>query len=239
MNAAGMRVSFHPDPGVKAFLKRTVAAQLHLAATVAAAVGVWVLASAAAKAPGAAHLRACLAFGVTGVALFTASTTYHFVTDGFAASERLHDFLEDLDHFAIYLFIAGSYTPFLLNAVAPPWEVPLMAAIWTLAVLGIAYTHLKPRLPEWARRRSLYTSIFVVMGWVMVVRIGEVFHRLTPFSLFLLLAGALSYTLGAVVYATRRPRLLPGLFGFHELWHASVVAGFAFHYFLILGFYRR
>lgn len=76
------------------------------------------------------------------------------------------------------------------------------------------------------------------MGWVLIIRAPELFSKTSPMASFLLVAGGLSYTLGAVVYALKKPNPIPGWFGFHEIWHVAVMLGYGFHYFLILGFYR-
>lgn len=183
------------------------------------------------------HFWACLMFGITGMLVFGISSFYHFLRDGFSISPRLELILEDLDHFAIYLFIAGTYTPFAINALDPPWSTILLTLIWVSGIVGILFTALKPRLPLWMQHRSVYTAIFVAMGCAFVIRFGEIFRHLNAYSLSLLLAGGASYVLGAMVYASKWPKLVVGIFGFHELWHVMVMIGFAFHYFLILGFY--
>lgn len=222
---------------MKTFLRRTVAAQTHLLASIAAIVGVFVLLYFASDKPDSRHFWACFIFGLTSVLVFVASTVFHFLTDGFQVAKRLEKILENFDHFAIYLFIAGTYTPFLLNAVSQPWSSILLAVIWITGIIGIFYTYFKPQLPAWARHRFVYTGIFVLMGWVLIFRISEVFQHLNLRGIFLLVAGGLSYTIGAIFYATERPKLFEGVFGSHELWHLMVMAGFGFHYFLILSFY--
>jgi hemolysin III len=228
----------HPQSTFRDFLKRTIAAQIHLVTCVAAIVGLWIL-LASAQFHSVGDLISCIVFGATGILLFAVSTTLHFLSDGYEISPQLNSFLEIIDHTAIYLFIAGSYTPFLLNAVKPPWQNILLVAIWLIAIIGTIYTALREKLPPWARHRFVYTGLFVAMGWVLVVRVGEVFNRLDHLSAVLLVAGGVSYTLGAVGYATERPRLFHGVFGFHEFWHVMVAIGFAFHYFLILNFYSH
>jgi hemolysin III len=233
-----MHVSRRPNDTAKEYFKRTIAAQLHFLGLLLAIGGMFILLHAAAKNPDPAHYWACLAFSIPSMLVFGTSAVYHFLSDGHQVSARLEHLFENLDHFSIYLFIAGTYTPFLMNAVVPPWRAILLIMIWTIALSGILYTLCKPKLPRWMQHRFLYTGLFVLMGWTLMIRAGEIFDRLTPHAAWLLFAGALCYTLGAIVYATQRPRLYVGLFGFHELWHIMVLAGFACHYFLILDFYR-
>jgi hemolysin III len=229
----------HPESSLKQFLMRTVAAQSHLVASVFALVGLVILVQLSYHLRDSKHFWACLVFGLTSLMVFVASTVFHFLSDGFIISPQLNKRLEDLDHFAIYLFIAGSYTAFVVNAVQPPWNRVLLIVIWSVAFTGIFYTYFKPRLPIWAQHRFVYTGIFVLMGWALLFRIGEVFSYLNLTSLLLLFAGGLSYTFGAIIYALKRPNFIAGVFGFHELWHLMVMLGFAFHYLLILGFYYK
>ncbi len=226
------------EPDLKSFLKRTVSAQLHFAGLIAAAVGLIVLLRFVHDKSNYNHYLACLVFGITAMLVFAVSTIFHFMADGFKISAKTEALMENLDHFAIFLFIAGTYTPFILNTLASPWREILLWLVWSVALSGIAYTIFRPRLPAWARHRYVNTAIFVLMGWLLVMRIGEAIHSLTSLGAFFLLAGAVSYSLGAVVYATKRPDPFPGFFGFHELWHVMVLGGFAFHYFMILNFYR-
>lgn len=180
---------------------------------------------------------ACVAFGVTGIGVFAASTFYHFLSDGFEISNRLRQFVKDLDHSSIFLFIAGTYTPFIINIFTPPWDQILMVLIWTIGIFGVAYVFLRRSLPTWAKNRFIYTGIFLLMGWTLLIRLGEALEHMTSTAIFLLIAGGLSYSFGAVVYATKRPDPFHGTFGFHEIWHVMVIMGAVFHYFLILNFY--
>jgi len=225
------------EHSISNFFKGTISAQLHFLGFIFAIIGMTVLLHFSSLHPDARHYWACLIYGVTSVMVFGASAAYHFLSDGFILSQSLYRWLKYIDHFAIYLFIAGTYTPFVMNAVAPPWRNIILFVVWFTAIVGILYTYFKKSLPRWAQHRMIYTGIFLVMGWSLVFRIGEVFQTVDRTGAFLLIAGGLSYTIGAVIYALKKPRLLVGIFGFHELWHIMVVAGFAFHYFLILRFY--
>ncbi|PWU22238.1 MAG: hypothetical protein C5B49_01260, partial [Bdellovibrio sp.] len=127
------------------FMKNTIAAQIHLLGLIAAVVGLIILLRVARLNPDFSHFWACLIFGSTGILVFAASTVYHFMKDGFRVSQKLENLLEDLDHFAIYLFIAGTYTPFILNAVSPPGSHVLLWVIWLIGLGGICFatTHLR------------------------------------------------------------------------------------------------
>lgn len=234
----GRHIQKHDDHSWRTVFKRTISAQLHLLGFICGAIGLIVLANAAIHHPDPRHFWVCLIFGLTSLAVFGASTIYHFFTDGYKISPEFEMWLHHLDHYAIYLFIAGTYTPFVFNVIAAPWDLYLLLAIWTIAIIGIAYTYLHPRLPRIMRHRYVSTSIYVLMGWTLVIKAPETFEKITPTSSFFLVAGGLSYTIGAVIYALKRPNPIPGWFGYHEIWHIAVLMGFAFHYFLILGFYR-
>jgi hemolysin III len=220
----------------KAFAKRTIAAQTHALAALISIAG-FVILYFQSRSFGIEHTVSTAIFAATATFTFLTSAVYHFASDGFECSPELELFFENLDHMAIYLFIAGTYTPFVLNVISEPWQSFMIKAVWIVAVVGIAYTFLKPKLPKWAQHRAVYTTVFVAMGWLLFLRLGEVYERLDPLPLFLLLAGGFSYSVGAVVYATKRPKLLEGFFGFHEVWHVLVVMGFLFHYAMIFQFY--
>lgn len=227
----------HIDHSARNFLKRTIAAQLHFVGLAVAATGLVVLMHFARLNQDWRHFWACLIFGLTGVGVFLASAVYHLLSDGFTISNSLRQSLKDLDHSAIFLFIAGSYTPFVINVFSPPWDKILLVSVWIIGVLGVFYIYFRNRLPSWARNRFVYTSIFLMMGWALLIRIGDALAKLPMSGLYLLIAGGLCYTVGAVVYATKWPNPIRHIFGFHEIWHVFVMAGFLFHYFLILNFY--
>ncbi len=230
-----MIIRLRNDHSLALFFKRTIAAQMHLLGGLLMCLGgVFLLPPA--QAAGPSHFWACLSFLVTGICVFMGSTLYHFLSDGFDISPRFRTFLRNVDHFGIYLFIAGTYTPFVMSAISESWRAPLIIIIWTIAVVGIAYTWFKPVLPPILRSRAIYTGLFVLMGWTIIIRITEVF-QLPWWRLFLLSAGGAAYTVGAIVYAMEKPRLYEGIFGHHELWHLLVMIGAAMHYFMILSFY--
>jgi hemolysin III len=231
----------HHISGLGPFIKRTISAQLHLLGALLAVVGaVVLLIKCTARDTGpdfALHLVACSVFSITGFLMFGSSALYHFCSDGFILSPKLEKILNDFDHFSIYLFIAGTYTPFLINAVPPPWSSILLIMIWIIAIVGILYSYFKPRLPRWAQHRIISTSIFLMMGWTLVIRFDAIYSSLSPLTFWLLLGGGLSYSIGALIYAFEWPDFFRGIFGHHELWHLFVMGGFTFHYLLILRFY--
>ncbi len=224
---------------VSSFLARTVSCQIHFLGAIIAVFGLITMLQTSKYETGSTHFFSILAFGLTSILVFGTSSLYHFLYDGFHIHQKLESILENLDHVAIYLFIAGSYTPFLLEAVAKPWSTILMSIVWSTAILGILYTYTKSRLPRWAQHRFVYTGGFVFMGWLLLIRIGEILDSLHGQALVFLILGAASYTIGAIVYALKKPNFSRTLFGFHELWHSLVLAGFICHLISISSFMTK
>ncbi len=231
-----MKISRRHDSTSFVFFKRTIAAQIHFITFIFAFFGLVKLMPLS-REHGQLEFWGSILFGVTSMMVFGTSALYHFIHDGMHMGPALEDLMEKLDQFSIYLFIAGSYTPLMINVIASPWKEILLVTVWTLALLGIFYTALKHKLPKWAQSRIFYTGVFVLMGWTAVIRAGEVADNASVLTLQLLLTGALAYTIGAVVYVRKKPKLIEGFFGYHELWHAFVTLGFALHYLMILNFY--
>ena len=170
---------------------------------------------------GTAKVLSVLVYGLSLIALFSASATYHLVK----ARPKVIGILRKLDHSAIYLLIAGTYTPFCLLAFTGFFRWGLLAIIWAIALVGIVLKVFMGRLPRWVN-----AGVYVVMGWLCISAIGQMTSALTPFVLAWLAAGGVIYTLGAVVYATKIFNFAPGRFGFHEVWHIFVLLGALAHY---------
>ena len=163
------------------------------------------------------HLVSCSVYGATLVFLYTVSTLYHSIH-----FPRAKGILRVLDHAAIFVLIAGTYTPITLVSLRGSWGWSLFGVIWGLAALGIA-------CQAWLRRWSVArVSLYVGMGWAAVVAVRPLFAAVAPGGLMLLLVGGLAYTLGIGFYAWRR---LPY---HHAIWHVFVLAGSIFHFFAIL-----
>ena len=161
------------------------------------------------------------AYGLSLIALYAASSAYHLVV----AEARVSRRLRLLDHIAIFLLIAGTCTPFFYRAFDGTTRVAMLSLVWALAAAGIGLELTWRRAP-----RLLYTAIYVAMGWLVVVRWTMVVHALPAHVLALLVAGGITYTLGAIVYASKRPDPFPRVFGFHEIWHIFVLAGSGLHF---------
>lgn len=191
---------------------------IHGVGIVLAIAGLGVLTAFASLFGGAAHIVGCSVFGTTLILLYTASTLYHSIPGA-----RAKAVLRALDHAAIYLLIAGTYTPFLLVNLRGPWGWSLLAVIWTLAVLGIAV-----RLRRGRRSKAAAVAFYVGMGWAVVVAIEPLLQHVAPGGVRLLVAGGLVYTSGVVFYLWRR---LPY---HHALWHAFVLLGSICHFLAVL-----
>ena len=162
----------------------------------------------------------CAVFGATLVLLYGASTLYHGVR-----GQRAKRVLRRCDHAAVFLLIAGTYTPFTLVSLRGGWGWTLLGLVWALALLGVT---LQATIPSWARRFS--APLCLTMGWLVLIAIEPLARAVHPDGLALLVLGGLAYTFGVIFYAWER---LP--FN-HAVWHVFVLAGSACHYSCVLGY---
>lgn len=162
-------------------------------------------------------------YGASSILLFSASTLLHAVRAG----PNLERWFRRLDHAAIFVLIAGSYTPIALVAMQPRfagWGWTLFAVVWGVAAAGVLFKLLWITAPRW-----LSTGLYLAIGWLVVAAIVPVTRSLGTQSTIWLAVGGLFYTVGAIVYATKRPNPAPGVFGYHEIWHLFVLAGWGAH----------
>jgi hemolysin III len=198
--------------------KPTMRGVLHQwAAVVALVAGIVLVASAPTG-------RAALAGGVFALSLltlFTVSATYHRVT----WSPKARAWMRRADHASIFILIAGTYTPVALLALSPEVATKLLWIAWGGALFGVLQSLF------WIQAPKAFTAIVcVLLGWSIVPYFGEVRRALTTTELLLILAGGVAYTLGAVAYAAKRPNLKPGVFGYHELFHAGTIVAAVAHF---------
>lgn len=173
-------------------------------------------------AAGSARSKAATAvYVVLLAAMFGVSASYHRID----WRPRSQAWWGRADHAMIFAFIAGTYTPVSLLALDRVTGHRLLAIAWTAAGLGILRALLWPRAP-----RVLSAALYVAVGWVVVAYLPEVRSALDPVSLLLLLIGGTFFTIGAVVYATRRPDPVPAVFGYHEVFHALVIVACGCHF---------
>ena len=164
------------------------------------------------------HIVGCSVFGAALIVLYSTSTLYHSIP-----LPRVKAVLRTLDHSAIFLLIAGTYTPFLLVNLRGPWGWSLFAVIWGLALSGIAL-----RVARGRRSTLLSLGLYIGMGWAVLVAIKPLLNSVAPGGLLLLLSGGLAYTSGVAFYVWKR---LPY---HHAIWHGFVLAGSILHFFAIL-----
>ena len=164
-------------------------------------------------------------YGISLITMFSASATYHMVR----VREKALEIFRKVDHAAIYLLIAGTYTPFCINAFSGFWKWGLLAIIWSLALAGIGVKIFVIRAPRWVN-----AGIYLIMGWLCVAAIGQIV-LLPAWVLVWMIIGGVVYTLGAVVYMTKIFNFVPGVFGFHEVWHVFVLLAAAAHFVAVLG----
>jgi hemolysin III len=151
---------------------------------------------------------------------FGASALYHRPT----WTPRVRAWLARLDHAGIYLLIAGTYAPFGLIVMSKGWAIPVLAIVWSGALLGIVLKLFWVQSPKW-----LSAAIALTLGWVAAAAFPQLL-KLSAVALLLVVAGGILYTTGAIVYARRRPDPVPHLFGYHELFHVLTVAAAACQY---------
>jgi hemolysin III len=175
-------------------------------------------------ASGEARIAAVI-FSIGLVGVFGVSAAYHRGRWSQAARRRMRR----LDHSMIYVLIAATYTPFCLVAFPGPWGYGLLAAVWTGAVTGIVI-----KLVSLERLAKTTAALYVVLGWLAVLAIPVMYTHLSRVAFALLVTGGILYTLGASVLAAGRPNPRPGVFGYHEIFHAFGVAAGACHYVAVL-----
>ena len=163
------------------------------------------------------HVISSSIYGTTLILLFASSTLYHGTRN-----PKLKPVYQKLDHAAIYLLIAGTYTPFLLVNLRGPWGWSLLGFIWTVALFGVLFEFIK-----WKPFKRLSLALYLGMGWVALIAVDPMLKLVDTGGLVLLLIGGLTYSLGVIFYVWHR------LSFNHAIWHLFVLAGSAFHFFAI------
>ncbi|HET6397926.1 MAG TPA: hemolysin III family protein [Candidatus Thermoplasmatota archaeon] len=174
------------------------------------------------RADGAREVVAATIYAASLVVLLASSALHHAIHPASPAGART---LRRMDHVAIFLLIAGTYTPATLLGLRGAWGWSLFGVIWGLAAAGVALKVLWLHAPRW-----LSTLVYVLMGWTVMVAFPVAWRAFGPTGFLLVLAGGVAYTAGAVVYARQRPDPWPGWLGFHGLWHVAVLVGAALHF---------
>jgi len=173
-----------------------------------------------------AKIVSLLIYGLSLIAMFSASATYHMVQ----VKDKVLEIFRKIDHSAIFLLIAGTYTPFCVNAFTGFWKWGMLSIVWSLAVIGIGVKIFYIGAPRWVN-----AGIYVLMGWMSVASAGQMLSQLPTWVFVWMIVGGVIYTLGAVVYATKIFNFKPGVFGFHEVWHIFVLLAAAAHFVAVMG----
>ncbi|MBF0493453.1 MAG: hemolysin III family protein [Deltaproteobacteria bacterium] len=172
------------------------------------------------------HIAGFTVYGTALFQLFLSSALHH----GIDGSEKTEHGLRQLDYYAIFVMIAGSFTPLCLILLRNTLGWSVLALVWFLSILGILLKMLYPSLPKW-----FSTTLYIGMGWLGLL-IAKPVYLLVPQVIFGLMIGGFFYTVGALLFFLERPNPFPGKFGFHEIWHLFVLAGATSH-FCIMYFY--
>ncbi len=208
-------------------LREPVSGLMHLGGAMAAIAALIVLLIVGKS--DAAKEISMIIYGISLIVLFSASAAYHLIQ----ANSNTIQMLRKLDHSAIYILIAGTYTPFCILAFKGFFHWGMLAIVWIFALVGIIVKIFYVKAPRW-----LNAGIYVVMGWIGIFAFGQLANAFSANILGWLICGGVIYTLGAIVYATKIFNFIPGQFGFHEVWHIFVLAGASAHFisiFLLVG----
>jgi hemolysin III len=222
--------STDPTPGqlisaelgaIAAELKPRLRGWLHLYAALVSLVAGITLVTVAATLRGDRAGWSCAVYAVTVTSLFSISAAYH--RRGW--SPRGHRLMMRLDHSMIFVFIAGTYTPFAVLTLPRTSSQVILVVVWCGALLGVALKSVWPHAP-----RALAVALYLALGWVAVFLLPELLHSFGVATLVLLCAGGLIYTLGALTYGFKRPDPFPRTLGFHEVFHLCTLVAASCHY---------
>lgn len=177
------------------------------------------------------YVAAFAIYGTTLLVLYSASGLAHSIR----CSEQASEWLTRIDCMAIFLLIAGTYTPLCVVSLRGVWGWSMLSVEWLMAAAGIIAVARTRQNSVWPR-----TVLYLVMAWIVAMAaIGPIVHALPRAAVIGLLAGGLFYSVGAVIFATDKPNLWPGRFVAHDLWHVLVLAGSACHFLVVLNFIAR
>jgi hemolysin III len=210
---------------MRARFRDPVSGWTHFAAAVAAVFGLAVLLMFG---YGSLPLEIALfVYGFSLIFMFSASAAYHLVN----ATQKVTQILRKMDHAAIYLLIAGTYTPICYYFFTGFWHWGLLAIIWVMALAGVIVKLFVINAPRW-----ITAGIYLLMGWLSILAVREIILTMPASAVVWLVLGGLFFTIGAVVYIKKTPDFFPDVFGFHEVWHIFVILGCLSHFILIAAY---
>jgi hemolysin III len=204
--------------------KDPVSGLTHLGGAIFSIVGLVVLIRYAERFGTVKHIVAFAIFGVALILLYTASALYHLLD----VPEKISTLLRRIDHMMIYVLIAGTYTPVCVIGLTGDWGLSMLVTVWALAAAGIIMTVVWFGAPRW-----LTTAVYLLMGWLVVFAFYPLIYALPVGAITWLAIGGLLYTVGAVVYGCKWPKINGQWFGFHEIFHLFVIAGSMGHFWLM------
>lgn len=175
---------------------------------------------------GTRYFVSMLIFGVTMMLLYLASTLYHAVI---LSAPKIKIFRK-IDHSAIFIFIAGSYTPICILVLDPKLGIPMLIAIWSITIVGILVKFIWITCPKW-----FSSVIYIAMGWLCIFCMKPLMKEISAEAFFWLLSGGIVYTVGGIIYALKLPifNAKHKYFGSHEIFHLFVMLGSMCHYILM------
>ncbi|WP_228502968.1 PAQR family membrane homeostasis protein TrhA [Laceyella tengchongensis] len=166
-------------------------------------------------------------YGVSLILLYAASSIYHWVK----TTPKKELILRKIDHCAIYLLIAGSYTPVFYHGLDGLWRTVMLTVIWVMCVIGIVLKITFIHLP-----RYLSTAFYVTLGWIAVIPFVKLVEVLPLGAIILMIVGGVLYTIGSIIYATKIFDFFPKKFGFHEVFHLFISAGSGVHFAMMVAY---
>lgn len=206
-------------------LRDPISGLTHFFGLLISIAGLVILVYLAAKRATPWHIVSFSIFGASLILLYGASSLYHLLP----LSEKGIRILRKIDHMMIFVLIAGTYTPVCLVPLRGPWGWSLFGSVWGIALIGMILKIVWLDAPRW-----FSTCVYVLMGWLVVIAFLPLARSMPPAGLEWLAAGGVLYTVGAVIYGTKRPRISLKWFGFHEIFHLFVLCGSFAHFWLML-----
>lgn len=208
-------------------MKDPVSSLTHLAGAIISVICTVVLVHLARAQADKLYVVAFLVFGMALILLYTASAVYHMLP----LPEKAGTILRRIDHMMIFVLIAGTYTPICMVPLRGSWGWTLLVLIWVLAFAGILLKACWINAPRW-----LSTAIYLFMGWLVVAAFYPLAKSVSVNGILLLTLGGLAYSVGAVIYALKWPKLSIKGFGFHEIFHLFVLGGSSLHVWFMFRF---
>ena len=205
-------------------LKDPASGLSHLAGAVVSVIGLVALLRVAVGNHDPWQIVSFAIFGGSLILLYSASAIYHLLN----VPARAGVVLRKLDHIMIFVLIAGTYTPVCLIALRGPAGYAMLAVIWALAVAGVFFKVYYLNAPRWA-----YTGVYLLMGWMCVFAVVPLARAVGFGRLMWLFAGGAFYSVGAVIYGLKKPNLIPGWLGFHEIFHIFIILGSLSHFYFV------